>query len=189
MVVTVLLFALLLVATYTDVRWRKIYNWTTYSGTLLAIGLSLASSLFVKVATPEATQFWGVVPLADSLLGVLACGGAMLVCYVFFPGGVGGGDIKLLAMIGAFIGVMDGLEVMLWTFVLAACMALIVLIWRYGIPALVLRSVRFAYYKLRLGASFELTEAERQPLKTDLFLSPSALVAFLIVQFELAGQL
>ena len=42
----------------------------------------------------------------------------MLVCYVFFPGGVGGGDVKLIAMMGAFLGLsagfdgMSGVEIM-----------------------------------------------------------------------------
>lgn len=187
MVVTVLLFGLLLVATCTDVRWRKIYNWTTYPGMLLAIALSLTCGLAGRAVTADATDAWGVVPLSDSLLGLLACGGAMLVCYVLFPGGVGGGDIKLLAMVGAFLGVMAGLEVMLWTFVLAACMALIVLVWRYGLLTLLMRGARLAYYTLRLGNTFHLSEQERQPMKTDLFLSPSAMLAFWIVRLELVG--
>ncbi|MDP6468375.1 MAG: A24 family peptidase [Pirellulaceae bacterium] len=187
MAVTVLLFGFLLVATYTDVRWRKIYNWTTYSGILLAIALSLACSLFAQTTGLNSLDVWGAVAPSDSLVGMSACGGMMLVCYVFFPGGIGGGDIKLLAMVGAFLGVMAGLEVMLWTFVLAACMALIVLVWRYGLPALIVRSARFALYKLRLGSAFQLSDQERQPLKTDLFLSPSTMAAFWIVRLDLAS--
>ena len=187
MVVTVLLFGFLLVATYTDVRWRKIYNWTTYPGILLAIALSLICSVLAQATAPDSLDIWGGVPPSDSLLGLLACGGMMLVCYVFFPGGVGGGDIKLLAMVGAFLGVMAGLEVMLWTFVLGACMALIVLVWRYGLPALIVRSAQFALYKLRLGSAFKLSEQERQPMKIDLFLSPSAMAAFWIVRLDLAS--
>jgi Flp pilus assembly protein protease CpaA len=187
MVVTILLFGFLVVATYTDVRWRKIYNWTTYSGILSAIALSLICSVFVQATAPDSLNMWGEVAPSDSLLGLLSCGGMMLVCYVFFPGGVGGGDIKLLAMVGAFLGVMAGLEVMLWTFVLAACMALIVLVWRYGLPALIVRSAQFALYKLRLGGAFKLSDQERQPMKTDLFLSPSAMAAFWIVRLDLAS--
>jgi len=187
MVVTVLLCGLLLLATYTDVRWRRIYNWTTYPGMLLGIALSLLCGLLARSAAPAADDFWGAVPLSDSLMGLAACGGAMLVCYVFFPGGVGGGDVKLLAMVGAFLGVMAGLEVMLWTFILAACMAVIVLVWRHGAVTLIARSARFAFYKLRLGRAFQLSDHERQPLQTDLFLSPSALAAFWIVRLELAS--
>jgi prepilin peptidase CpaA len=186
MVVTVLLFGFLAVATYTDVRWHKIYNWTTYSGILLAIALSLICSLFAQSTEPD-SGVWGEVSPSDSLLGLLSCGSMMLVCYVFFPTGIGGGDVKLLAMVGAFLGVMSGLEVMLWTFVLAACMALIVLVWRYGLLAIIVRSAQFAWYKCRLGSAFQLSDQERQPLKTNLFLSPSALTAFWIVRLDLAS--
>ena len=55
----------------------------------------------------------------------------MIVCFVFFPG-IGGGDVKLMAMVGALLGTYDGLEALLWTFVLAACFGLIVLVWRVG---------------------------------------------------------
>lgn len=187
MVVTVLVFGFLLAATYTDVRWRKIYNWTTYPGILLAIGLSLVCSLAGRSAATGSANAWEVIPPSDSLLGLLACGGAMLVCYVFFPGGVGGGDVKLLAMVGAFLGVMVGLEVMLWTFVLAACMALIVLVWKYGLVALMARSLRFLFYRIRLGSMFQLSDEERQPIKTELFLSPSAMAAFWVVRLDLAS--
>lgn len=186
MVVTVLLFGLLLVATYTDVRWRKIYNWNTYAGILLAVALSLLCGAVPSTSAPGSADVWGVVPPSECLLGLLACGGAMLVCYVFFPGGVGGGDVKLLAMVGAFLGRMAGLEVLLWTFIVAACMAVIVQIWRYGLFVVMKRSAHFALHKLRLGSSFQLSDQEREPMKTELFLSPSAMAAFWIVRLELA---
>ena len=57
-----------------------------------------------------------------SLKRVRLCGAAMLVCYVLFAGGVGGGDLKLIAMMGAWLGVYRGLEAMLWTMVIAGGM-------------------------------------------------------------------
>jgi prepilin peptidase CpaA len=113
----------------------------------------------------------------------------MIVCYVFFPGGVGGGDVKLIAMIGAYLGVMSGLEAMLWTFVLGGCTALISLVWRFGAWRLVTRSVRVVWYRLRLGSTFELSEKEREPLKTELYLAPSALLGVIIVRFQLVETL
>ena len=38
--------------------------------------------------------------LLDCVGGLLTCGLLMVVCFVFFPG-IGGGDVKLMAMIGA----------------------------------------------------------------------------------------
>src|SRR5438105_14700153 len=99
MVGTCLLLGLLAVATATDLRWGKIYNWTTYSGLLLAVAAGGAVTGWAAYTTAEEEalgDFWGIAPLGDSLLGLFACGMILLVCYVSFPGGVGGGDIKLM---------------------------------------------------------------------------------------------
>ena len=65
----------------------------------------------------------------------------MIVCFVVFPG-IGGGDVKLMAMIGALLGWEKGLEALLWTFVLGACFSLIILVWRVGPVTTVSRVVR-----------------------------------------------
>jgi prepilin peptidase CpaA len=188
MIMTLVLISLLLVAAFTDIRQHKIYNWTTYPGMIAALVMSsMATWLGIDVINGSQTQVetLGVSNWPDSFFGLLACGAMMVVCYVFFPGGVGGGDVKLIAMIGAYLGVMAGLEAMLWTFILGGCAALISLVWRFGFWTLVTRSVRVAWYRLRLGPTFELSEQEREPLKTELFLAPSALLGVLIVRFQL----
>lgn len=121
---TLVLVGLLLVSTFTDIRHRKIYNWTTYPGMIVALLISgIATWMRADVINGPQTQAdtLGILTWPDSLFGLLACGAMMIVCYVFFPGGVGGGDVKLIAMIGAYLGVMSGLEAMLWTFVLGGC--------------------------------------------------------------------
>lgn len=191
MVSAVLLFGLLLTATVTDLRWGKIYNWTTYPGMLAALLGSGAANLlgWSDVGSPGTeTPLWGFVPLEDCLLGLLACGTVMVVCYVFLPGG-GGGDIKLIAMIGAFLGLHGGLEAMLWTFVIGACMAVVVLVWRVGLVALVRLGLKYASGVLRLRTLNPLSKEEREPLRTDLYLSPSALLAVVIVHFQLLERL
>jgi prepilin peptidase CpaA len=192
MVMTLVLVSLLLAATCTDLRQHKIYNWTTYPGIIAALAISgVATWLNVDVinGSPAQAETFGVSNWPDSLFGLLACGAMMIVCYVFFPGGVGGGDVKLIAMIGAFLGVMSGLEAMLWTFVLGGCAAFISLVWRFGFWTLVARSARVVWYRLRLGPAFELSEREREPLKTELFLAPSALLSVIIVRFQLVELL
>ncbi|MEQ8791011.1 MAG: A24 family peptidase [Pirellulaceae bacterium] len=187
MVSAALLFGLLLTATVTDVRWGTIYNWTTYPGMLLALLGSGAASLLGLEADGFAgteTPLWGFVPFDDSLFGLLACGAVMVCCYVFLPG-IGGGDLKLIAMMGAFLGVYSGLEAMLWTFVVGACMAVAVLIWRTGLLTLLRLAARYAYGVVKLRTLNPLSQEQREPLKTDLYLSPSALAAVVIVYFQL----
>ena len=177
MFVTALLVGILVVTTITDIRWRKIYNSTTYPGMVAALLLSGLATWFgidVVNGTEQEAARWGVAPLDDALLGFLACGGLMLLCYVFFPGGVGGGDVKLLAMMGAFLGLMSGLEALLWTFVMGACLALITLVWRFGFWTLVSRATTFLWYSARTGGHLQATDEERRPLRTSQFLSPAA---------------
>ena len=185
---TLVLVGLLLVSTITDVRQHKIYNWTTYPGMIAALAISGVATWWGVDrinGSPTQVETLGVSSWPDSLFGLLACGAMMIVCYVFFPGGVGGGDVKLIAMIGAFLGVMSGLEALLWTFVFGGCAALVSLVWRFGFWSLVTRAVQVAWYRLRLGPAFEVNEQERQPLKTELFLAPSALLGVVIVRFQL----
>ncbi len=169
MLTTVLLLGLILVATVTDLLWHKIYNWTMYPGILAALGLNALG--------------WGLTELLDGVVGLLACGFLMLFCYVMFR--IGGGDVKLVAMLGAFLGLEKGIEAMLWTFVLGGCMGLIVLIWRVGPGRLIVRGFRQVFYTLRLGRWSPLTQQQRAQLQPPLFLAPCALAAVLIVRFSL----
>ncbi len=114
----------------------------------------------------------------------MTCGVLMIVCFVVFPG-IGGGDVKLMAMIGALLGTEKGLEALLWTFVLGACFSLIVLVWRVGPVTTVSRVVRLVSSKLRLPWFMPLSDEERKALKPPVFLAPSALAAVVIVRFGL----
>lgn len=182
MVASLVLAGLLLTATVTDIRARKVYNWTTYPGILLALAVNGMATLGGLDFQSPFHAHWGLVGLAESLAGCVLCGFVMLVCYVFFPGGVGGGDVKLLAMIGAFLGPGRGLEALLWTFVLGACAAIGMIVWRVGAWRLVAIGFRRLASWLRFRAWQVQSEEERAMWKTDVFLSPAALVAVVIVQ-------
>ena len=82
------LFALLAGAVYTDCRYGKIYNKMLAPAAALGVGLSLAHSSFSG--------------LGSSLEG--AALGLGLLAVPFVLGGVGAGDAKLLAAVGAFTG-------------------------------------------------------------------------------------
>ncbi|MCD4813288.1 prepilin peptidase [bacterium] len=86
--ISIILSIILAIAVVTDLRRHKVYNWLTFPSLLL--GLALHTSL----------QGWSGLFLA--LLG-LAVG-----LFVFLPafvwGGMGAGDIKLMAVVGVFTG-------------------------------------------------------------------------------------
>lgn len=182
-----LLLLLLSATAYTDLRRRRIYNAITYPGIVLALLLNAAGSLaeLMGWSSPEIQKAIGWIGLGQSLLGLLACGGILLICFVFFS--LRGGDVKLMAMIGAFLGLRVGIEVLLWSFVIGAAIAVVLLIWRYGAWEL-LRGAG-----MRLGAAMRLRDLSQlaspadSPLKTMLDLAPSALVAFILVHWQLLG--
>jgi Flp pilus assembly protein protease CpaA len=197
MVATALLLVLLVIATVTDLRRRKIYNWTVYPGILAAVGLNAVGTVIehhqieseASDGQPSGTQpvaselrrDWGYIGAQESLVGFAVCGGLMLVVFVFFPG-VGGGDVKLLAMTGAFLGLERGLEVLLWTFLLAACLGLTILIWRVGALVLIGRVWRQAMFALRIGGWAALEPAEREQLQFPTSLAHMTLAAVLVVE-------
>ena len=159
------LLAFLAVATVTDLRGHKIYNWTTYPGILAGFVLNAA--------------LHGWPGLEQSGLGFLVCGFVMLVCFVLFN--VGGGDVKLIAMMGAFLGLERGVTAMLWTFVLGGVMGIAILIWQFGILSLLAGAWRHLRLTFRARGWLPLTEEERQPLQRWLYLAPSALAAVVVV--------
>jgi prepilin peptidase CpaA len=168
-----LMLAFTLAAVVCDIVRHRIYNALVYPGIVVAI---LANTLI-----PEA-RGW-----QDSLLGFGLCGGAMFVAFAFFD--IGGGDVKLLAMMGAFLGLSQGIEAMLWTLVIGMVLGLAVLIWRYGIAELLTRTVRHLVITLRYRQVVPLEESERAMLKYRLWLAPSAFLAELIVVFGLMDRM
>jgi prepilin peptidase CpaA len=76
------------VAAITDLRTRRVPNWLVFPFLLIGIAVSAM------------TRGWA--GLESSLLGILA--GAAALGPFYFLGGMGMGDVKLLASIGAWIG-------------------------------------------------------------------------------------
>lgn len=186
MLATVLLLILVTAAAATDLAQHKIYNAITYPGVGLALALQAAgAALAWKGVSMTRLTHWGWIGLGPSILGFLACGLVMLAAYVFFQ--VGGGDVKLMAMIGSWMGPQVGIEILLWTFVLGACGALIVLVWRFGPWRLIARAARQILWSVRIAGWAALTPEERARLQPPLFLAPAALVAVVVVQFQLFG--
>ena len=184
-----LLLAFMAVAAYTDLRWRMIYNATTYPGMAIALLINAIGSLVEHQgwASQQVQRVAGWIGLWPSVLGWLACGGILVVCFVFFH--LRGGDVKLMAMVGAYLGPREGIEVLLWTFVIAAAIAVILLIWRFGAWQLVRQTWLRISRTIRLRDFSQLASPPGSPLKTMLDLAPSALLALILVRFNLLGLL
>jgi prepilin peptidase CpaA len=180
MLATALLIGLVLTAAFTDATRHRIYNWTTYPGFVAGLALALIGFVWRKFSPESAAQwqpFFGWLPLTDSLLGFVACGALMAVCFVLF--GAGGGDVKLLAMIGSLVGLEKGLEVILWTFVFAGCVGAAILIWRIGALKLAQRAGQVLLSVATLGTALRVPTEEKRVLALPVVLAPCVPLALL----------
>ncbi|MFO0754706.1 MAG: prepilin peptidase [Thermodesulfovibrionales bacterium] len=102
------LFALvsaLVVITFIDLDFQIIPDRITLPG--IVIGLIGASFLLPDPfgrTSPALTDPALIVGFRNSLIGLLAGGGLFYFIAVASRGGMGGGDIKMMAMVGAFMG-------------------------------------------------------------------------------------
>lgn len=116
----VVLAVALTIAAVTDVRSGKIYNWTTYPAVLIAlVGHLLIGGLH---GSNGALGLWGS-------LGGLAVGFLPMFA-AWKSGGIGGGDAKIMAVVGALCGWRFALTSMFYGLLIAAAMAIVVMLYK-----------------------------------------------------------
>ncbi len=115
---TAALLVLVSTAAATDVRWRKIPSWLTYPAILIGLaGHALAGGLYGSGDQPG---------LSGAAAGLAVGSGPLLLCWL--AGGIGGGDVKLMGAIGALGGWRLCIGAMLYGFIVAALMAIVVMV-------------------------------------------------------------
>jgi prepilin peptidase CpaA len=97
-------------ACVTDLQTRRIPNVLTFGAALAGLVYQFATG--------------GVEALGQAALGWLL--GAIVFSLPFALGGLGGGDVKLLAALGSWLGPADALWLVLYTGVAGGVMALVV---------------------------------------------------------------
>ncbi|MFP6762139.1 MAG: A24 family peptidase [Planctomycetaceae bacterium] len=172
MVALCVLLIFLSVATWTDMARHEILNWNTYPGTLAGLLLNLAGLGILGSGTDG---------LSEGLAGCLACGLIMLVAFVLFQ--TGGGDVKLIAMMGAFLGVERGMFALLWTFSIGFVLGVAIIIWQTGLLQILKHICRHMLLIVKARHWIPPSREQRKPLERGLFLAPAALFAAVIVSF------
>jgi prepilin peptidase CpaA len=104
------LFALLLVASISDCRSYRIPNWLTFGGALFAL---LSAMLMARTPGTGALQ----------ALSGLAIGFVLLLPFYVLRV-MGAGDVKLMAMVGAFLGAAAVFQAVLLSFIASGVVAL-----------------------------------------------------------------
>lgn len=125
------LIVLLLMASWTDLRTRRIHNRLTYSMLLAAFGLNgLGTLLSSAGAGQPLLSLLGGIGLWSCFCGTAVCFVVMFLQFLFL--GTGAGDVKLMAAVGGFGGMVFGLEVWLVATVAAGVFAVSMLLYRSG---------------------------------------------------------
>jgi prepilin peptidase CpaA len=125
----------LVVASVTDVRQGRIYNWTTYPA--IAVGLIGHSVL------GGASGHNGYMGLLGALAGLAVGFGFPLLAWM--AGGIGGGDAKLMGAVGALTGWQFALASLVYGLLAAGLLAVLVMLRHRVVKDTFGRVLRFLY--------------------------------------------
>lgn len=136
-VIVVALMIVLLIAVVTDLRSSRIPNWLTFP----AMGFALAGHAWLG-------SMHGVL---FSLVGLGTGLGLFLLIYL--AGGIGAGDVKFMAAIGAFVGVYGVLSCAWLAMVVGGVYAIAAMCYQWGLASAGQRLVSAAYGVVLVGGS------------------------------------
>ncbi len=118
-----------------DLRSARIPNWLTYSGAFAA--LAFRSTLL------------GWTGLASGIMGLLIAGIFFFVLFVM--GAFGGGDVKLMACVGAWVGSNQIVFVLIAAALAGGCLAVFYTVFRNGICRTVSNILQLVQFHLSSG--------------------------------------
>lgn len=116
-----ILLALLVPAAFMDMRSHRIPNYLTYPAMLAGLVLGLAAG--------------GTYGLGIHFAGLLA--GGIPLYLMFLGGSLGGGDVKLMAAVGAIVGFPSALNALIASILVGGLCAALILIWQGRLPGMV----------------------------------------------------
>lgn len=99
-----------LIASYTDVRTGKIYNWLTFPAAVVGV---IVRAIEFAMKNPNTAAASGMAGALDGALGWLV-GVLIMTVTKFFLRQMGHGDSKLMGALGAFLGPANLVVVWFW---------------------------------------------------------------------------
>ena len=113
--VQALVVLVVVIASVSDFRTRRVPNWLTFSGVVL--GIAINAFLY------ELPGLW---------LSLKGLGSALLIYFPLFAlRGLGAGDVKLMAAVGAIVGPANWLGVLILTAIFGGVSAIILVAFRH----------------------------------------------------------
>lgn len=121
------LVAITAVASYTDLRGLVIPKWLTLTALGLGVAFNLVGGAWHGVKENEGLAWGASQGLAVALLGFVAGFGLFFVMWIL--GTCGGGDVKLFAALGAWVGPANAVIVLMGTIVFVILFSAARLVW------------------------------------------------------------
>ena len=182
--VLAVLSALLLAAAWSDLQRQRIPNGLVFSGTLLAMVL--------HTVLPEGSGFLSTLPgglgFGNALLGLFF--GLVALLPLYFIRAMGAGDVKLLAMVGAFLGPIDIWLALLSTFIAGGLLAIFMAL-RMDMLGSALKNVGLmvGHFQFRTGPNLEppvagITQMIRMPYGVAI---AGGCLAYLVLRVRMYG--
>ncbi|MDG5790057.1 prepilin peptidase [Evansella sp. AB-P1] len=168
LLLNVLLFCVLIICTFTDLRSRKIYNKVIFPSLVLAL---LINGVLL-----------GWQGIWSSLLGFSLGLGILLIPYLL--GGMGAGDVKLLALIGAIHGVSFVFATAVYMALIGGVIGLCILIFRKGFLQRI-KSFFYTLVGLKLGMKPSVPLNKRIAFPYGVAIAVGAFLAFFLQGVEL----
>lgn len=165
-----LFFVIIFVCTCTDLMKRKIYNNVLYP--------SVAAALLIHLILGGWSSFF------TSLLGL--CTGFFLLLIPYLLGGIGAGDVKFLAMVGAFQGSVFVLVTALYMAYLGGVLAVLFIL----VSRDTLQTVKHILYSLYArGCGVYLTLPRKIPIKGKTYPYGVAIAGGAVLSYLFRGRI
>ena len=128
--VSIVIFCgILLVSGLQDIYNNKISNWITYPGILSGIAVSAISA--------------NTISWSSSIIGVITAFFVFLL--LFISGYLGGGDVKLMMVVGAFLGFPQVIDAVFYSIVFGSVIAVLSL----GLSKQIINFIKEFFYYVR----------------------------------------
>lgn len=137
---------IVLQAARSDLKTCRIPNSITYSGILVGLLFGIIE-VVIPHSSPIDTEGVTVWPIQRLSIGFVESLLGMGIAFVFMfwmwkCGTTGGGDVKLVAALGAFLGVRLSFSVVIWAYLTAGIGSLSIASWQHGLIPTALTAVR-----------------------------------------------
>lgn len=122
--VLVLCYVVCVCAAWVDAAMRRVPNLLTYPAILAGLALNgLVAPVLASLDAAVALRWLGSPGWSEGLLGFLLCAGFGIMG--FAARGLGGGDVKLLAAVGALLGLSAVISVLCNALIIAAVIGIV----------------------------------------------------------------